>query len=69
MYKKKYQECITTSSPTPNVAVPGCYRAGRCNGYLYACCDCDMTENECENASAYWKTDCDDLCDIPVGGA
>jgi len=77
MYKKKYQECITTSSPTPKPDVttssptpkppdvPGCYMGGRCNGN-YNCCDCEMAQFECDYPpKAFWKADCGDFCDAP----
>ena len=47
--------------PSQNkITVPGCYGGGKCNGSLY-CCDCDMTENDCDSP-ATWKTSCGPIC-------
>ena len=75
MYQKKFKELknncvpVPTSSPTiTKVAVSGCYTGGKCNGSQY-CCDCEMTQNDCDSAEIidncqpiWFSADCDGMC-------
>jgi len=60
---------VTGQTKAPELKVPGCYTGGRCKG-CHGCCDCGMTEAECDDSSSgmggLWQDDgCRPICSTP----